>query len=340
MKTSGKNLAVIVIILLIALLSLFLLFGKDIFYEQVRRTPDSFGEKLTFVTEDYPPLTYKDGNGEVAGIVTDIVREIMENQSIDEKINLLPWADAYETALNNNNVVIFSIRRTDAREDLFNWIGPIAKSQTIFYAKKGSGITLESLEDAKKLDNIGIVNEWFSAQNLKNDGFENLVSSPFPTDVVEKLINEEIDVAPFVDITVEELVEEAGYTMNDIEPVFIIDEGFNYIGISKGTSEKIVQEWQKDFDQIRANEISDAKQQAEDLTNSAVLLIETDGEKAFEQFRKKGSEWYQDDSYVFVWTMEGIRVCYPPDISREGDDTSDLVDYNGKKQENYLSRLR
>jgi signal transduction histidine kinase len=68
----------------------------------------------------------------------------------------------------------------------------------------------------------------------------------------------------------------------------------------------------------------------ETLVNEAVNLIEEKGEVSFPEFRQKGSKWFHDDYYIWVWRTDGIRVVYPPDTSGEGDDMSDLEDYNGK----------
>ncbi|MCC7550609.1 MAG: cache domain-containing protein, partial [Methanobacterium sp.] len=64
------------------------------------------------------------------------------------------------------------------------------------------------------------------------------------------------------------------------------------------------------------------------LVDQAVQLIEEQGEAAFPELRS--SEWVHNDSYVFVWKLNGIRVVYPPDPSGEGKNMTDLVDYEGK----------
>ena len=62
----------------------------------------------------------------------------------------------------------------------------------------------------------------------------------------------------------------------------------------------------------------------------AVEEIERVGEEAFPQFRKKESKWFHDDSYIFVWGLDGLRYVYPPDISGEGKNMLDLRDINGR----------
>ena len=70
----------------------------------------------------------------------------------------------------------------------------------------------------------------------------------------------------------------------------------------------------------------------ESLVNEAVNLIEEKGEESFPEFRQKGSKWFYDDFYIFVLRLDGnlIRVIYPPDISLEGSDISNLEDIHGK----------
>jgi signal transduction histidine kinase len=42
------------------------------------------------------------------------------------------------------------------------------------------------------------------------------------------------------------------------------------------------------------------------------------GEKAYPDFRKKGSKWFQDDTYLFVWSLDGTRAFHAADPTMEG----------------------
>ncbi|UGV41788.1 cache domain-containing protein [Methanococcoides orientis] len=64
--------------------------------------------------------------------------------------------------------------------------------------------------------------------------------------------------------------------------------------------------------------------------NAAIDLIGEMGELAFPELRESNSEWFHDDFYIFVWKTDGMRVVYPPDLSGEGQDMSELVDFNDK----------
>ncbi|MCF7794016.1 MAG: cache domain-containing protein [Candidatus Cloacimonetes bacterium] len=66
------------------------------------------------------------------------------------------------------------------------------------------------------------------------------------------------------------------------------------------------------------------------LVYDAVNEIELKGVDAFAQFRVKGSKWFQDETYIFVWGIDGLRYVYPPDPAGEGKNMKDLKDINEK----------
>lgn len=207
---------------------------------------------LKMLTEEYPPVTFMK-DGKVSGFVTDVVREIIARQSIPDKIRLTSWDEAYQVALSNPNVVLFSTERTEKRERLFQWVGPVGKNSAIFYAKKGSGIRINSLEEARKIAAIATTTDWFTEQYLKSKRFTNLVSSPLPITNVKQLISGEVQLSVFTDITVPEIVKNAGYSLDDLEPVFTVSNTYFYIAISLGTPLDTVKKWQSALDSLKAD---------------------------------------------------------------------------------------
>ncbi|HII00793.1 TPA: cupin domain-containing protein [Methanosarcinaceae archaeon] len=76
--------------------------------------------------------------------------------------------------------------------------------------------------------------------------------------------------------------------------------------------------------------LTDQKDSIALKVNEAVDLVEEEGTEAFPEFREEGGEWFQGDSYIFIWNTNGTRVVYPPDPSGEGEEMSGLKDFNGK----------
>ena len=92
-------------------------------------------------------------DGKVTGFATEVVQEILKRLNQPDNIKMMAWDDAYNLALAEKNVVLFSTTRTEQRESLFHWVGPIGSYRDILYARSGSGIVINNLEDAKKVGN-------------------------------------------------------------------------------------------------------------------------------------------------------------------------------------------
>jgi len=82
-------------------------------------------------------------------------------------------------------------------------------------------------------------------------GFENLVSSLDPLDTVVQLVEGETDLAVFTDLTVGELVKNAGYSMDDLEALIELQTNYFYIAASKGTNFGMILSFQKTLEEMK-----------------------------------------------------------------------------------------
>jgi len=205
---------------------------------------------LQMMTEEYPPITFLH-EGRPAGFVTDMVREIAARLQYADNIRLTSWKNAYNMALLHPNVVLFSAERTPEREAQFQWVGPAGHNRSILYARKGADIKVNSLDEAKALKAIATTTDWFTEQYLKREGFSNLVSSKEPTENVRQLMNDEVQLSIFTDITIPEIAAEAGYNMADLHPVLTVSQTDFYIAFSKDTPPEVVEQWQLQLDKMK-----------------------------------------------------------------------------------------
>lgn len=84
-------------------------------------------------------------------IRTDFVYEIMARNQAIYPVRLSHWSIGYEMALDYPNSCLFTMDRTEIRENLFNWAGPIGTNTTYFFTLSGSGIVINALEEARGL---------------------------------------------------------------------------------------------------------------------------------------------------------------------------------------------
>ncbi|MDP4005505.1 cache domain-containing protein [Methylobacterium sp. NEAU K] len=69
----------------------------------------------------------------------------------------------------------------------------------------------------------------------------------------------------------------------------------------------------------------------EGLVNKAAEILESHGRTAFPEFRRKDSPWRYDDIYLFVVDMQGVVLFNAAHPNREGRDTLEERDANGKQ---------
>ncbi len=75
---------------------------------------------------------------------------------------------------------------------------------------------------------------------------------------------------------------------------------------------------------------SEAAKQTEALVDKAAALIDQKGKAAFSGFRVKGSEWFHEDTYLFVYDLNANVLLNPAFPSREGTNVHGQKDANGK----------
>ncbi len=208
--------------------------------------------ELTILTENYPPLSYEE-NGVVTGYGAEVVTAIQKELKTNAKPTVLPWDEAYNRALNEENIVLFTMEKTPEREALFNFIGPLGTNTSYFYALASNPLELPDLEAAAKVKAIATTTNWFTEQFLKERDFKNLVSKTNPIDNLKMLVSKETDLGVFTDVTFPQLCKEAGVAADSLKPVLELMQSEYYIAISKATDPKIVEAWQAAFTTLKEN---------------------------------------------------------------------------------------
>ncbi len=95
---------------------------------------DVYGNtEIRCVTEEFPPFNYTNEK-KLIGISVDILHELFKVVEFEYKIEMLPWARAYDIALNEGNVMIFTVGRNANRENLFHWIGKVATVNSVLFS--------------------------------------------------------------------------------------------------------------------------------------------------------------------------------------------------------------
>ncbi len=127
------------------------------------------GHVITLVTEEMRPLNYTQ-NGNLHGFSADLVRAALDAAGLEYTIDVQPWPRAYDRALKDRNVFIFSMARTPQRESNFIWVHALAPAQVRLFR-------LASREDLAQVDRrelssrrTATIREYFTSEILTQWG--------------------------------------------------------------------------------------------------------------------------------------------------------------------------
>lgn len=207
--------------------------------------------KLKFYTEEFAPFNFKISDDSIGGQSTKIIYEIMKRLEVKYDIALKPWSVGYESTLKNGNTAIFSTFRTEERENLFKWVGPIGADEYMFFGLKEIYFNIRSLEEAKKISAIGVVKDDARYQLLKQDGFTNLVLYEDDIQAYKGLKNKIIDLVVGSIKTMPFMAKKAELDPTLLQKVYSIKKTPLYIAFNKNTDENIIKEWQITLDEMK-----------------------------------------------------------------------------------------
>jgi ABC-type amino acid transport substrate-binding protein len=211
-------------------------------------------DDLSLYTEEYPPFNFEE-NGELKGITVDLMDEMLSRAGsalTKNDIQLVPWNNGYQRALNEPNTALFATTRTSQREDLFQWVGPIAPTTIVLTAKKSAGISVNGVSDMNRY-RIGTVREDVGEQLLVelNVNRSAIDSAPTPLANVRKLAAGRIDLWAYEASVAKWLLKSNGYDPSQYEEVYTLSEGQLYFAFHKQVPQSVLDTLQQALDSMK-----------------------------------------------------------------------------------------
>jgi polar amino acid transport system substrate-binding protein len=203
-------------------------------------------QALTILTEEDPPYNFT-RNGTLTGVCTEIVQELLRRTGTQAPIRPMPWARAFHLAETEPDILLYTLARTPEREHLFSWIGPFTSNQWVFFARRGSGIRLSSLDDARALKSIGVYRQDVRHTFLVQQGFTNLDVAVDAVQTLRQLFAGRVDALLLNDSSMPGQLAVVNRTMDDVESLFTVRRVELHAGFSRGTDPAVVQAWTRAF---------------------------------------------------------------------------------------------
>lgn len=217
----------------------------------------SAADRLYIFTENYPPYNasasgkgFAHGEEDITGICSEMVKAMLDRVDYDYVMKMRAWSYAYDWVQGRENHGLFCTARTDEREGLFQWVGPLASIKWTLFAAPDSDLSLNSLEDARELQIAGYKGDVMS-EFLVKEGFN--VAMGLSGDVnTRRLMLGQADLW-VTDGLVGPLVAEEEHGITGLKPVLVFRETPMYLALSNNTDPKVVADLQRAIDAARAD---------------------------------------------------------------------------------------
>jgi polar amino acid transport system substrate-binding protein len=205
---------------------------------------------IQIFTEENKPLNFSSPSKEVTGFSSEVVREIQKRIGDKSTITLGPWASAYQTVQTTPDTMLYSTMRTEEREKLFKWVGPLTVVRTSFYGSKTLG-KFGTLEEAKKAAKITLPNKYYTDQFLVAEGFKNLDRVESPTAMIQKFNAGETAVFTSSDFALPLLLDNNQVPIEKVALLLTYMETSHYLAFSPRTSDDVIVKWQGALDEMK-----------------------------------------------------------------------------------------
>lgn len=195
-------------------------------------------------------------DGEVVGLVVDIMNEISKRSGLILEYESLPWARALKEVRIDNNSLIIPITRTREREKYYNWISPMVKHQPrITYLSSNSDIkisdkTIDYFKDKK----VGIIKSSAIIPTIEKMGFTQIYEGNTIENIVKMLKSGRVDA--MIDSTFVDTYIWSIFGNSNVQLLHAADLGepkFIYVGSSLNFPESITEHIQVIAEEIRAD---------------------------------------------------------------------------------------
>jgi polar amino acid transport system substrate-binding protein len=211
-------------------------------------------KEVRFVTEIMSPFQVDDGQ-KLGGFAVELIEEIKLRTGIKSRVEVYSWARAYNLALTEPNVFIFTMVKTDERLSKFNWIADYYTATDSFYALKSrKDIVIKSMADAKKYVTC-IPRDDVGEQRLMKLGFghKSLKKVSFQSQCLGMLYRDRVDLNLFNEVGIRRLSQKFDVSPDKFRRVFVVSKAVMGLAASKNSDVKVVNKVRKALLDIKAD---------------------------------------------------------------------------------------
>jgi polar amino acid transport system substrate-binding protein len=221
-------------------------------------TSSNIAEQLV-VTEILPPYQFYQESNVLSGFSVEVMEEIFKITGDNIDLQILPWARAYRTALNQPNTLVFSLSRTLSRENSFIWGGKLMKEDIYAWGlKEKFNISITDIQQLRKYK-IAVTNSSSTAQYFQQHEYPYIYVLGSPEQSLQMLYLNRVDIITGTKNTLKARASKLNLDIGNLKvimPISVVNHDL-YFAFSLNSDEKIVSKYMDAYHQIKNSGILD-----------------------------------------------------------------------------------
>jgi polar amino acid transport system substrate-binding protein len=205
------------------------------------------GMALEWVAGDLPPFAWRAPDGTVQGYAHDLALAMARRLGRPAAVRYYPWARAVRLAETSEQVGVFPLARTPAREPHFRWLIPLLTVRYAFVTLVTD--TLLNLADLRELK-VGVLRGSPIIKNLRAERFTQIVEAKDYRDLLRMLLNQTLGAvyagAPMLDAA----IDEYGHPRQQFTTHTTLGEATLYMATSPRLPAEEAERWLKAYQQL------------------------------------------------------------------------------------------
>ena len=207
---------------------------------------------LQLLTDNHPPLHFMQGN-QLAGFGVDVVQALATQTGDRIHLQQVPLLRALRMASDTPDTGVFTVLRTDERDDRYQWVGPLIEVETALYARDNLQPPVHSLREADHLGRITVPRKWLVYSYLQGQNLNNLYGVETPAQMMRLFSLGRTDFVVSDTWSKAALAREQGMEPERLQYQIPLMKQNTYIAFSPQTDPKQVARWQQALDTLRTD---------------------------------------------------------------------------------------
>lgn len=206
---------------------------------------------ITILTEEWPPVSFANSKGQADGMAVAVVRLLQERLKDHSPIQVQPWARAYNSLLNERDVLLFTVGRSPERERMMTLLGPILVSSTDVFALKQHADSIRKLPQASLLQlPAAAYRGSIFESTAKARGFQ-VFPTTDPAHSARMLVAGRVKLWVEGNVAVGNVLREQGLPLATVERITTLDKLSLYLAFSPDVPASTVRRWEKALQDIK-----------------------------------------------------------------------------------------